>query len=288
MKIGEVINILAIKAGLAPDSDDLKTLLSAPELMAVDVPESISEALDKSLLSVEAAKNNHPDVKKKYAADIYDGIDKLLMTLIASDTFEQSDLDEIKAERSTSKKAELIITKLKEAKKNAKPADKDAINEQIKAAHEAARLAKQEVEQIKNDYEGKIKDIYKKAALKSLFSQYKTIYDELPVDAKEYALEGLINKALQDKNAEFSTDEHGNLQLIGKDGSNVFGSNHAQLTTQSFVDQTLAPILKKSGITPAAPTQAQPTEPANKVPASLKSHTEKVLAEINRPATSLM
>jgi len=108
-------------------------------------------------------------------------------------------------------------------------------------------------------------------------------------------MEALINNALQDKNAELTTDEQGNLLLMSKDGSNVFGSNHVQLTPQSFLDQSFAPILKVA-TTPAAQQQRQ-SAPAAATPAAggedvsvtgIKSHTERVLAEMNMPKSSLM
>lgn len=286
MTIGELINNLSQKAGIASDDVKLKALLASPELATVQVDDAIVTAIDSGLLSIEAAKNNHPAIKNKYFADAYDGIDKQLLKLIETDTFDAADVEEIKAEKSTSKKQELIIAKLKTAAKSAKGADKDAINAQLTAAHEAARLAKAEVETIRNEYEGKISGIQLKAAIKAVLGNYKTIYDDLPPSVRTATMEAIINQGLQDKNAELKTDENGKLLLIGKDGSNVFGANHTQLTPSSFLDQTFAPILKVSGPPkgPAAPTRQQPAintkveEGTEAIVDSLKSHTEKVLA----------
>jgi len=296
--IGELINNIAQKAGIAADDPKLKSLLASPELATVQVDETIVTAIDNGLLSIEAAKNNHPDVKKKYFADAYDGIDKQLMKLIESETFDQADLDEIAAERSTSKKQELIITKLKAAKATAKGADKDAINAQLTAAHEAARMAKAEVETVKNDYEGRIATIQKTAALKAVFGNYKTIYDDLPIAAKNAAFEALVTTALQDKNAELKTDDNGNLTLIGKDGTNIFGANNIQLTPSSFLDQTFAPILKVSGPPkPAAqtrpPQSVQPvktgqTDNNEVIVSQIGSHNDQVIADLAKPQSVLI
>lgn len=297
--IGELINNLAQKAGVAADNADLKSLLSSPELAAIQVPDALVTTLENGLLSIEAAKNNHPDVKKKYFADAYDGIDKQLMALIATDTFDAADVEEIKNEKSTSKKQELIISKLKAAKATAKGADKDEINRQLAAAHEAARLAKEEVTKVRGEYEGKIKDIQLQAAIKAVFGNYKTIYDELPPAVKTATLEAIIKQGLQDKKAELKTDEHGNLQLVSQDGtSNVFGDNHVQLTPQSFLDKTFAPILKVSG--PPKPA-AQPTRQPVNVPANtaveqsleanaahISTHNEAAIAALNGQKTQLV
>lgn len=294
--IGELINNLAQKAGIQADNEELKSLLASPELATIKVPDSLSAFIDSGLLSIEAAKNNHPDIKKKYFADAYDGMDKQLLALVATDTFDLADVEEIKAEKSTSKKAELIVTKLKAAKAAAKGADKDEINKQLAAAHEVARIAKAEVETVKNTYEGKIKDIQLKAAIKDVFGNYKTIYDELPTAVRTATMEAIIMQGLQDKNAELKPDEHGNLQLVTKDGSNVFGDNHVQLTPQSFFDKTFAPILKVSGPPKPAAPQPRPMQPidikinegAEANTAFVKSHTEQVLADMAMPKHSMM
>lgn len=299
MLIGELINNLALKAGVLADNDELKALLSVPELATVKVPDELVSTIDKGLLNIEAAKNNHPDIKKKYFADAYDGMDKYLLTLVATDTFDATDLEEIRTQPSTVKKAELIVSKLKEASKKAKGADKDEINRQLATAHEAARLAKAEVETVKTSYEGKIKDIQKSAAIKAVFGNYKTIYDELPGDIRSATMEAIINKSLQDKNAELRVDDNGTLQLVSKDGtSNVFGSNHVQLTPASFLDQTLAPILKVSGPPkPASPPTRLPTATPATTAAELhaeansafvKSHADQVLADMGTAPVSMV
>ena len=294
--IGELINNLALKAGVASDNDELKSLLASPELATVQVPDTLNSTIEKSLLSIEAAKNNHPEIKRKYTADAYNGMDAHLISILGSDTFDAADLDEIKKEISTSKKYELAIAKLKAAKANAKGVDKDAINKELEAAHAAAKAAKDEVAAVKNEYEGKIKNIHRAAAIKAVFGNYKTIYDELPADIKTATMEALINKALQDKNADLTVDDNGNLVLMSKDGSNVFGSNHVQLTPQSFLDQSFAPILKVSGPPkPNATTRPVSTPPvipgddkAEATIGQIRSHTDQVLADMAAPKASLM
>lgn len=298
MLIGELINNLAAKAGIATDDAKLKSLLASPELAAIQVDETISTALENGLLSLEAAKNNHPAIKAVYTAAAYDGMDKHLLKLVESETFDQADLDEIKAEKSTSKKQELIISKLKAAAKSAKGADKDEINRQLAAAHEAARLAKAEVETVKKGYENKIKDIQLKAAIKSVFGNYKTIYDELPPAVRTATMEAIIMQGLQDKNAELRVDDNGTLQLVAKDGTNVFGSNNVQLTPSSFLDQTFAPVLKVSGPPkPAAQPQRQQNVNTASTPAEqhteatvnqISSHNASVMEQLSKPQASLI
>lgn len=294
-KIGELINNLALKAGVPADNAELKALLSSEQLAAIDVPDELVASFDKGLLNIDAAKNNHPDIKKKYFADAYDGIDKQLISLVESDTFDEADIAEIKAEKSTSKKQEMIITKLRSAAKTAKPADKEAINKQLEAANEAARLAKAELAVEKTNSATQISQLKLQYAKKAVLANYKTIYDDLDGGIKLATMEAIIDKALQDKNAVLEADEHGNIKLVGKDGTNVFGSNNVQLTAQQLFDQSLAPILKvSSGAPPAAQRSTPPTvatkgnEGQEAINSTVKSLNEASIAAMSQPASSMM
>jgi hypothetical protein len=289
--LGEFINNLAQKAGVAITDENLKSVLASPELATIQIHEDLAGTIDKGLLNIEAAKNNHPDIKKKYFADAFDGMDSQLIKLVEADTFDEADLAEIKAEKSTVKKAELIVSKLKAAKKADKGGNADEWNKKIADANEAARLAKEEVSKVKNDYEGKIKEIHRNAAIKAVFGNYKTIYDDLDPSIRIATMGAIINKALQDKNAVLDADDNGNLVLVAKDGSNVFGSNHVQLTPQSFLDQSFAPILKVSGPPkPASNTQQQgqnqnvSTDTKGEPSSAIKDFNAGVLASLNDPS----
>lgn len=291
--VGETLSNIFQKAGIAADNPLLKLLLSSPELANVQVPDELVTAVDTGLLSIDAAKNNHPEIKKVYTAAAYDGMDKHLISILGSDTFDDADLAEIKNEKSTSKKYEIAISKLKAAKASAKGADKDEINRQLTAAHEAARIAKQEVETVRSEYEGKIKGIHLDSALSALISNYKTIFDELPGKAKLTAMKATLEQALQDKNAMLAVDENGNLTLSTKDGYNVFGSNQQQLTPQSFLDQSFAPILKVSGppkpaALPGTPPPVNTTPGANTNYDYIRNSNDAAIAAFNQPSASLI
>ncbi len=58
---GEIFNTLFQKAGLPADHAAVKAFLASAELANIQVPDELVTALDSGLLSIEAAKNNHPD-----------------------------------------------------------------------------------------------------------------------------------------------------------------------------------------------------------------------------------
>jgi hypothetical protein len=177
--------------------------------------------------------------------------------------------------------------------KAAKPADasegaglKTKINElqqQLATiAEDKARL----VTQHQNDLMGIKRDMRLEATL----SKYKTVYDTLPGDVKKIAMTSLLNKNLQDSNAVLSIDDNGNFVLVGKDGTNVFGSDHRQLTPDAFFDKTFASILQNSDpkqITgKPAPVAAPNGQPAGND--FISSHVNQALADFENAGKAKM
>ena len=103
--IGELINNLALKAGIAADNDELKSLLASPELATVQVPETLNTTINNGLLSIEAAKNNHPEIKKKYVADAkMDNDLKLKLEKIEENKRKEEELKVIEKEKRRNEK----------------------------------------------------------------------------------------------------------------------------------------------------------------------------------------
>jgi hypothetical protein len=297
MTAGELFNTLAQKAGFAADHPALKTLLSDPTLATVNVPDELVTGFDNNILSIDAAKNNHPEIRGKYQSDIYDGVDKLLYRSIEDAGFGEDEMTEIKSANKTTARIEAIISKLKAAK--SKPgADKDGLNQKIAELHNELKVVKQEKEDAIKNSDNKIKDFQIKYAKHAAFGAYKTIYDELASEIKNTSMEAIIDKALQDKNARLTIDETGKLQIIGNDGSNVFGDNHIQLTPESFFNKSFAPILKVSSAAPTtaatqnrqqhAPATKAVDEKAEAIVSQISSHNESVLAAMTTGQPSLI
>lgn len=238
---GEFLNALALKAGLKPDNELLKNVLSAPDLAKISVPDELVTQIDAGLLNIEAAKNNHPAIKSKYFAEAYDGMDAEILKL----PVDAEVLDILKQEKSTTKKLALLVEKLKAAK----PADagevtplKQKINE---LQQQLAQLAETK-SALEQQHQKDILNMKRDITLESELSSYKTIYDELDPAIKKMTLKSILDKNLQDSNAVFTLDDNGSLVLLGKDGTNVFGSDHRQLTPKAFLDKSFASILKVS------------------------------------------
>jgi hypothetical protein len=64
VKATDLLKKLMTKAGITYDGD-----------LTVEIPDDIATSLDNQLLTIAAATNNHPDVKKVYFAQAYNGLD---------------------------------------------------------------------------------------------------------------------------------------------------------------------------------------------------------------------
>jgi hypothetical protein len=237
----DLVKKLMTKAGVTFDGE-----------LTGDIPDEVATALDNGLLTIAAATNNHPAIKKVYFAQAYNGLDAELNDLIT----EFGISDEVKAEiekaGGSTKRAVALARKIKELSEKAEPADKTKtvqLQAEINSLNQklAAEIAKQT--EIKSQYDKQIKDIQVKTKLGAMLGSYKTVYDDLPAEAKEAAINSLISTSLQGSDAEFTFDEKGQLAIIKKDGTNLFGENHTLITPQAFIDKTLSKILKVS--TPA-------------------------------------
>lgn len=282
---GEFLNALALKAGLKPDDELLKNVLSAPGLTQIVIPDELVTRMDAGLLNIEVAKNNHPDIKKKYFADAYDGIDAEIMKVVDTDT---ELLDIIKQEKSTAKKINLLAQKLKAAK----PSDatevtplKQKINE---LQQQLAQLAEQKT-QLETKHQEDIRNMKRDVVLESAFAEYKTKFDDDPV-IRKMMLRNLIDKNLQDSNAVLGIDDNGNLTIVGKDGTNVVGSDHRPLTPKAFLDKTFASILQVSAPQkPNAPVST-PNKPFAQVPGNdhIGLHNAQALSDFENAGRAKM
>lgn len=234
----DLVKKLLAKAGVTYDGD-----------LSAEIPDEIATSLDNQLLTIQAATNNHPQVKKVYFAQAYNGLDAEIENLATEFGLDETVLGELKAEQSSTKRAVALARKIKELESKKVGADQGKTNTlqaQITQLHSELAEEKKKQIDLQKKYEGQIKSIHIQSKLDNLLGGYKTVYDELPADAKQAAVNSLISKALQDSDAEFTFDEKGNLSVIKKDGTNLFGDNHTQLTPTSFIDKSLSKILKVS------------------------------------------
>lgn len=300
--IAEVISNLAGKGKVDLTDAKWANALSAPDLTNLTIPDELYEAIDNSLLSMEAAKGNHPDIKAYYMSQAYDGLDKQLNALLDEEKVPDDIKREILAERSTPKRALLITRKIKELeskKANAGKGQTEQLAAEIRDLQEALRVTKEGEGKIREEYEGKLKAKDMGFAMQRLMSSYNnTIHENLPPAVKNQIIEAQLNAALKENNASWGLDEAGNITLLRADGNPVYSPNNTPMTPKAFVDKVLSDNkqLKINDPAPPAPGANQQRyntpglPPVNQVPGravnSTQLRNQQALADLEKAPTA--
>ena len=241
--LGEFLKELAKKSGLNVEDDSVKAFFTTESFTGIDVPETVFKPIETSLISISDAKNNHQDIKNHYTKQALYGLDKNIDALMDSLGLTDDQKNEIKVERSSYKRPELLIKqvqRLEQEKANAGKPNQQAIQKQIDDLHAQLRVATEKENQLKADFAQKEKDLRLTTRVESLIMPHKTIHDTLSPEVKNTIIKTLINQELQDKSAKFDFDENGNVVLLRKDGTNYFGDNNQTITPKQFVEQVLS------------------------------------------------
>jgi len=241
-KISEFLMGLARKAGVEL-SQEQQDFINGGELGRIDLDDSISTPIDNSLISLKDAKNNHSEIRNFYHKQVYDGFDASLTSLMEELELDDNGKNAILTERNTNKRLPLLVKMVKDLeqrKANADKPDKAAINKQIDDLNAAIRTEKTNGENLQKDFDLKLKQFKIDGKKQSLLSGYKTIYDELDPEVKYMTLINVLNKNLQDNNADVVLGDGDSVSLLKKDGTNYFGDNNQQVNLQQFIESTLS------------------------------------------------
>ena len=128
----EFLTILLTKAGVKLDDDAIKAALAVPELASVQIPDALITPIDNGLLSLQAAKNNHPEIGAYYKAQTLDGLDKELNRFAEDYKLPDDVKAELAAEKSSIKRAGLLAAKIKtleEQKASSGKGEKDTLQQ---------------------------------------------------------------------------------------------------------------------------------------------------------------
>ena len=241
-KINEFLKTLIIKAGGNLEDEKVKTALAAISA-EIDVHDDLINTIEHGLISIDNAKNNHPDIKKHYTALALNGLDAELERLIEDEKLDEATAAEIKGEKSSTKRAVLLAKKIKEleaAKAGQGKAETKVLNEKIAELNGELRKIKDNENNIKAEYEKKLRDKDKGYAMRNILSTYSTIYDKLDPETKNITINAILDKNLRSKGYSLDVDENGNLVITTKDGSTAFTEDHRPLTPKIFFDKVMA------------------------------------------------
>lgn len=239
----EFITLLLQKAGVKMDDEKIVNALAAPELATVQIPDDLITPVDNGLLSIQAAKNNHPEIKGHYTAQALDSLDKELERAMEDYKLPDDVKTELKGEKSSYKRATLLAAKIKsleEQKASSGKGEKDVLQQEINKLNGELRDIKAKEQSIHEDYKKQMLEIKMGHSLGQLLGSYKTKFDELAPNVKNSTLKSIINDSLAADAAELTVDDAGQLILRKKGGDNFFGDDHNIMTPKSYLDKILA------------------------------------------------
>lgn len=239
----EFITLLLQKAGVKIDEEKIATALAAAELGTIQIPDELITPIDNGLLSISAAKNNHPEIKGHYTAQALDSLDKELERFMDDHKLDDEVKTELKAEKSSYKRATLLAAKIKtleEKKASSGKGEKDTLQQEINRLNGELRDIKARETGIHEDYKKQIQEVKMGHSLGLLLGSYKTKFDDLSPSVKNSTLRSIINDSLAADSAEFSVDEAGQIILRKTDGNNFFGEDHNVMTPKTYLDKILA------------------------------------------------
>jgi len=243
-KLIDFLKEQGIKAGLKIDEvDELKTFFSTESIQSLEIPDSFTAPVENGFIRMSDAKNNHPEIKNFYHKQVLDQIDKRVDNLMEEYGFTDDEKNIVKVERNTYEKPTVLLTVLKKKLETASIADKpqlQSLQQTIDKLNNEIRAEKDKTTQFEKTYAQKEKDLKIRYALDGIISGYKTINDSLDMSVKATIVHQLLNAELQNSQAKFDLNEHGQLVLIKHDGSNVYGDSNTQILPKGFVEKTLS------------------------------------------------
>ena len=265
INVANFIKDLAEKAGFDSNDQGLIDFLSHTELNKIEIASEITTGINKSLISLNEAKNNHPTIKSHYFGEFMSNLDRGLDDAYVEAGLDADTVAELNKEKSSTKRVGLLGKKVKEiietsSKTSKKPSEAEAsLNQQINDLNEKLRQEKEARKTEGETSKAQMNKFRTGLILNGKTGSLKTVYDNLPGEVRTTTIETLLNKELQDSNATFVLEENGNLKLQKQDGSNYFDESNRQLNVDDFISKTLA---KHKVLVQSAPNSENTGAPA--------------------------
>jgi regulator of replication initiation timing len=244
MKVNAFLGTLANKSGLNLEDPKVKEFLALPALAEVEVPEELSKPVSAQLISITEAKNNHQDIRNHYIAQNFSAFDTEMDNLATEYTLTEDQKNAMKAERNSFKRVG-ILTKLirdtEREKAKAGAPDKKAIQDQLDELNRQLGVEKQSLAALKTQHAKELLEQERKYDMDTLYSQFKTIHDELNPGIKRNILNSIVDDSLRGKGLKIEYDDNHNLVLLRNDGTHYHDpENNQKVDARGFIEKTLA------------------------------------------------
>jgi hypothetical protein len=269
-QLGELINRMAVQSGIDANNEGLVALLSNVAVSTYDIPDAIAASMGANLMTLDSAKNN-PTIKSHFKAEVYNGLDTEVNSLMADLGLPADVITELGMEKSSTKRVSLLTKKVKEIEASKVAADGGntiELTNQINALNQTIATEKTgrvEFEAgLKTQYQGEKKDL--------LVGNMLSAYDyAMPIskEANVMTASSLVATELSQQGLKVVLDDNNNLQLLTEAGTEHF-DNNAKVDVRGFMDSTLGKHkllqAKPAGGTPPSTTPPVTPTPAGATP----------------------
>lgn len=235
-QIGQFLGEILKRAGVDVTQATYADVLS----LTGSIPDEAVSAVSNNLLDKQTAVKN-PELRKVIIAEALDGIDAKILSNV--DGLSDADVDEIKNEKSTNKKLDLLIakktaaleTKIAEAKKGGSQTAEKAL-EELKSKFEAEKAEWQTKLQSK---EGEVEKIKHDIAASNFFSKHTNLVDAVATLPNDIKLQ-LIKQKVEASGGKLVLTDEGFKLVDGSDNAANFYYNGKPTSFEDFATGFIA------------------------------------------------
>lgn len=277
-KIGTLIEKLFKKAGIDTSIEDLKQLFA----LEAEIADDIVSKVDKSLLTLEAAKSNS-EIIKAIKATTLSGADSKLDELIAELGLQPN--EDFGNNKNTYDKIAIITKLAHEAGKKASGAtNKQTADDFTKKEAEYNRQLKELKDSLtakETEFKTTRENDLTTFELKTILSGKNYIFPaEMDTNLKLSTALGAVQQELSKNGLSIKRTEAGQLQVVDKDGNPAYNpKDNVAYEPNTFIDGALAQnkLLK---INDATSTQTTASNGTQTIPSTTPQGNSSIVAEI--------
>lgn len=240
MNAGELINALAERTGYM--SDELKTLLAAPALTQITLPDDFKKVVNTNLMTIAEAKLN-PEIKAHWRGTFLKTVDDKVAELLEEYGLPDDSRNVITGEANTFEKIKLLTKAVADVKEEAAKAvggDKaklvDEINKLNSAINTLKDQAKAEVGKVNSDWQGKVSDMI----VNGKFKGYDYAMDTIPSEVQASSARTLFESKLAEKGGRMKYQDGKMVLVSATDEALPFTLDNKPVVFEDFADQVVS------------------------------------------------
>lgn len=241
---GEFITKLCTMAGIEQNDPALIDLISRSEFSNAKIADEIVQKINSSLFTLDAARNNE-SLRKHYHAEILNGLDDNIHTVVDKLGIDPMIADELKSEKRTIQKYNKLVEKvleLQDKKAETKSATNKSelegeilkLNNQIKELSVKLKEAPLERDKVWQDK-------LKSKAIENTLSSYRFANENnIPKEVLIETAKVLLNKKLSENSVSIQYDNDKDSISLKTESGMDFYMDNSPVSFKSYVDSILA------------------------------------------------